>query len=124
MNKKFLLIGLIVAFIAYAGYTFTDTVTPYVDIKQAKAAASNVQVKGLLNEKAPAPHMDGEDFVFGLKDENDDSSTMEVRYRGTKPDQFDEAFHIVAIGKYEGSEFKANKLLIKCPSKYESEKRG
>ncbi len=47
---------------------------------------------------------------------------MEVRYHGQKPDQFDQAHHIVAIGRYDGTAFQADKLLIKCPSKYEKEK--
>ena len=45
-----------------------------------------------------------------------------MRYHGLKPDQFDEAYHIVAIGKCEGESFEADKLLIKCPSKYEKQK--
>ena len=47
---------------------------------------------------------------------------MLVRYKGVKPDNFDEAYHVVAIGKYTGDAFAADKLLIKCPSKYEAEK--
>ena len=45
-----------------------------------------------------------------------------VHYHGTKPDQFDEAHHIVAIGKMQGEAFSSDKLLIKCPSKYEQQK--
>jgi cytochrome c-type biogenesis protein CcmE len=48
---------------------------------------------------------------------------MVVHYHGTKPDQFDEAYHVVAIGKYQDTAFEAHKLLIKCPSKYEQQKR-
>lgn len=49
MKRKILLIVLLLAFVGYAGWSFADSVTPYVGIKEAKAAtSSNVQVKGLL----------------------------------------------------------------------------
>lgn len=114
MNKKYLLIGLILAFIAYAGYTFSESITPYVGIEEAKISASNVQVKGLL-DKTVTPHMEGDDFVFSLQEEENPEITLLVKYHGMKPDQFDEAFHIVAVGKFQKNEefFKADKLLIK-----------
>ena len=122
MNRKIiLLIVLVVAFAGYAAWSFADSVTPYVGIDAAKQATSTVQVKGLLDKSAPAPQMEGDNFVFTLQDE-DTGSTLRVRYHGTKPDQFDEAHHIVAIGKMQEGEFREDKLLIKCPSKYEKEK--
>lgn len=75
MKRKILLIALLLAFVGYAGWSFADSVTPYVGIKEAKAAtSSNVQVKGLLAQAAPAPHMEGDDFVFTLQDEETGSS--------------------------------------------------
>ena len=120
MNRTYLFIGLILAFIGYAGYFFADSVTPYVGIAEARAAARNVQVKG-LPDKSVAAHMEDETFVFSIADE-ETGETMLVRYQGVKPDTFDEAYHIVAIGKYADGSFNADKLLIKCPSKYESQK--
>lgn len=122
MKRKILLIVLLLAFIGYAGWNFADSVTPYVGIKEAKAAtSSSVQVKGLLARDAPAPHMEGNDFVFTLQDEETGEKLL-VHYHGTKPDQFDEAHHIVAVGKMQGEAFSSDKLLIKCPSKYEQQK--
>lgn len=122
MNRKYLLVILLLAFVGYAGWIFSDSVTPYVGIAEARESKSNVQVKGLLDRNAPPPHMEGEDFIFVLQDE-DTLETMPVRYHGMKPDQFDQAHHIVAIGKYRDDSFYAEKLLIKCPSKYESAKQ-
>ena len=122
MKRKILLVALLLAFIGYAGWSFAVSVTPYVGIKEAKAAtSSSVQVKGLLAKDAPAPHMEGNDFVFTLQDEETGEELL-VHYHGTKPDQFDEAHHIVAIGKMQGEAFSSDKLLIKCPSKYEQQK--
>lgn len=122
MKRKILLIALLLAFVGYAGWNFADSITPYVGIKEAKAAtSSNVQVKGLLAQDAPAPHMEGDDFVFTLQDEETGEQLL-VHYHGTKPDQFDEAHHIVAIGRMQDGVFSSDKLLIKCPSKYEQQK--
>ncbi|WP_315439806.1 cytochrome c maturation protein CcmE [uncultured Selenomonas sp.] len=119
MRKYFFLI-LILGFIGYAGYFFTDSVTPYVSVADARAAQRNVQVKG-VPDGTVAPHMEDGHFVFSIADE-DTGETMLVRYKGAKPDTFDDAYHVVAIGKYTGDAFAADKLLIKCPSKYEEEK--
>ena len=121
MNRKILFVIIALAFLGYVLYAFQSSVTPYVGIAEAETSTSSVQVKGLLDKTAPAPHMDGDDFVFTLADEND-GKTMVVRYHGQKPDQFDQAHHIVAIGTYANDKdaFVADKLLIKCPSKYEN----
>ena len=119
MRKYFFLI-LILGFIGYAGYFFADSVTPYVSVADARAAQRNVQVKG-IPDGTVAPHMEDGHFVFSIADE-DTGETMLVRYKGAKPDTFDDAYHVVAIGKYTGDAFAADKLLIKCPSKYEEEK--
>ena len=121
MNRKYLLAALILIFIGYAGWTLSESITPYVSIAEAQASKSNVQVKGLLDKNFTPQQLDRE-FNFVLKDE-DNGQTMPIKYNGTKPDQFDAAYHIVAIGKYNADDksFHANKLLIKCPSKYENE---
>lgn len=123
MNRKVLLLALMALFVGYAGLTLSESVTPYVSIAEAEASGSTVQVKGLLDEKSPPPEQFADEFRFVLKDEVD-GRTMAVKYAGMKPDRFDEAYHIVAIGKYDGSDgaFHANKLLIKCPSKYENQR--
>ena len=121
MNRKILLGVLVLAFVGYASWSFVDSVTPYVGVAEAQKVTSNVQVKGLLDKNAEAPHMEGEYFVFTIQDE-DTGESMLVRYHGMKPDQFDEAHHVVAIGKFHDGAFQSDKLLIKCPSKYEQQK--
>ena len=121
--RKFLLAALLIGFIAYAGFNLTESVTPYVSIAEATSSTkNNIQVKGLL-DKNFTPEQRGEEFIFTLRDE-ETNETLPVKYRGTKPDQFDDAYHVVAIGKYDSQDktFHAKKLLIKCPSKYEGMK--
>ena len=121
MSRKILLGALILIFICYAGWNLSNSVTPYVSIAEAEASKSNVQVKGLLDKDFQPQQVD-ENFNFVIKDE-ENGQTMLVKYHGTKPDQFDSAYHVVAVGKYNTDDktFYANKLLIKCPSKYENE---
>lgn len=116
------LIVLLVGFVAYAGFNLVESVTPYVSIAEARATSNGVQVKGLL-DKNFEPVQTGDEFNFSLQDEAT-GETMRVKFDGIKPDQFDEAYHIVAVGKYEAADetFHAKKLLIKCPSKYEGQK--
>jgi cytochrome c-type biogenesis protein CcmE len=53
--------------------------------------------------------------------DQESGDTMQVRYHGVKPGNFEDAISIVAIGQYSADqeEFAANKLLVKCPSKYQ-----
>ena len=120
--RKIFLIVLLVGFVGYAGFNLAESVTPYVSIAEARATSNGVQVKGLL-DKNFQPVQSGNEFNFSLQDETT-GETMRVRFDGIKPDQFDEAYHIVAVGKYEAADetFHAKKLLIKCPSKYEGQK--
>ena len=119
--RKILLVALLLGFIAYAGFNLTENVTPYVGIAEATSSEKNVQVKG-LTDKNFSPRQVGDEFIFNLQDE-ETGETMKVKFAGIKPDQFDDAYHVVAIGKYnaEDSAFHAKKLLIKCPSKYEGQ---
>lgn len=47
-----------------------------------------------------------------------DGERMPVVYTKIKPSSFDEAKHVKAIGVYDGNQFQAESLLVKCPSKY------
>jgi len=120
--RKIFLIVLLVGFVGYAGFNLAESVTPYVGIAEARASSNSVQVKGLL-DKNFEPQQTCDEFTFGLQDETT-GETLRVKFDGIKPDQFDDAYHIVAVGKYNAAEdsFHAKKLLIKCPSKYEGQR--
>ena len=119
--RKIFFIALLVGFVAYAGLNLAESVTPYVSIAEARSSTNNVQVKGLL-DKNFEPVQTCDEFTFGMQDEAT-GETLRVKFDGIKPDQFDEAYHIVAVGKYDAADesFHAKKLLIKCPSKYEGQ---
>lgn len=118
MNKqRVICLLIIVGFIAYSALAFHDAVTPYVTFAQAKSTKNTVQVKGTLAAPQITPVGDGKSIRFLLRD--DAGEEVPVTYRGVQPDGLDQATGIVAIGKYSGGEFQADKLLVKCPSKYQ-----
>lgn len=121
-THRYYLLGavLLLAFAGFSLSAFKETLTPYVDYKQARAADRVVQVAGAL-EKGSSKYVDTEDFLYFTLQDPKSKDTIRVRYKGLKPANFEDAISIVAIGQYdEGArEFEANKLLVKCPSKYQ-----
>ena len=121
-NYRYYLLGgvLLLAFAGFSLSSFKETLTPYVSYTQAREASRVVQVAGAL-EKGSSSYEDARDFLFFTIQDPKSHETLRVRYKGLKPANFEDAISIVAIGQYdEGSkEFEANKLLVKCPSKYQ-----
>ncbi|CQR73697.1 Cytochrome c-type biogenesis protein CcmE [Sporomusa ovata DSM 2662] len=117
--KKYRLVCLavIAGFITYSVFVFQSSVTPYVTFAQAKSAKSTVQVKGILASAKVMQAEDGRYTQFMLRDDAGEEAA--VVYRGVKPDGLEQATGIVAIGKYTNGQFQADKLLVKCPSKYQ-----
>lgn len=109
---------IIVVFTIWAAISFNTTLTPYVSIAEAKKSGSVVQVKG---ERLDNGQFDVQKnmFTFQIKDENGD--LIQVVYDGAKPGNFDQATHVVCVGKYQDGLFHAKELLVKCPSKYQEE---
>jgi len=56
-------------------------------------------------------------FSFVLVDEN--GKHQKVEYNQPMPQDFTKSEKVVVIGRYEGDTFKASKILLKCPSKYQ-----
>jgi cytochrome c-type biogenesis protein CcmE len=112
-----------VLLLAFAGFSFTsfkDSMTPYVSYERARESNRVVQVAGAL-EKGSYSYVEAkESLYFTLKDPKTNEN-LRVRYKGVKPGNFEDAISIVAIGHYDeqAKEFEAQKLLVKCPSKYQ-----
>ncbi len=119
MRTKYIIGGIIIiAFTVLAAVSFKSSLTPYVTIAEAKHTSSTVQVKG---ERLDEGQFDIQKnlFIFHLKDDN--GETIEVEYKGAKPGNFDQASHVVCVGRYEKGIFHAKSILVKCPSKYQEE---
>ncbi len=125
MNKKksaYYLVG-VVLLLAFAGFSFSEfksSLTPYVPYEMAVKAQRTVQVAGGLEPETFFYDEDSGSLYFTLV-EPETAETIRVRYDGVKPANFEDAVSIVAIGRYdrEAEEFAAEKLLVKCPSKYQ-----
>jgi cytochrome c-type biogenesis protein CcmE len=111
---------LLLGFGGFSLASFKNTLTPYVSYADARTMQRVVQVAGGL-EKGSAAYDEGASaLLFTLRDPKN-GETMRVRYEGLKPANFEEAISIVAIGRYDepSGELRADKLLVKCPSKYQ-----
>ncbi len=73
----------------------------------------NGHVVGLKNAA------DNLSFSFVLLDEN--GKEQKVFYNEPMPPDFTRSENVVVIGSYQGDSFVANKILLKCPSKYQEQ---
>ena len=120
MNLKVMLgLALLVVAAGFGVTSFRKSMTPYVSFAEAKRASGSVQVNGTLADKNYVLKPSEQYLEFKLKD--DHGEVMPVEYRGIIPGNFDQATSIVAIGRFDGSHFTAEQLLVKCPSKYQAE---
>jgi len=62
-------------------------------------------------------------LVFDLTDGK--NNTIKITFNDVKPDNFDSGYPVIVEGKFTGEkEFLAEKLKVKCPSKYEEEAKS
>jgi cytochrome c-type biogenesis protein CcmE len=120
MNVKVILALSLVAVGAAIGVTsFKKSVTPYLSFSEAKRATGTVQVNGEIADKNYVMKPQEQYLEFKLKDQK--GEILPVVYHGVIPGNFDQATMVVAIGRYQDGTFRAEQLLVKCPSKYQAE---
>lgn len=114
-------VGLLViaSFLVFGLSAFRKTLTPYVSFEEARKAKSVVQVAGGLVKGSDTYDTQKQELRFTIVDDKQDKMT--VVYSGIRPGNFNDAVSVVAIGKYDGREVRAEKLLVKCPSKYQGQ---
>jgi cytochrome c-type biogenesis protein CcmE len=123
MNKRYTYLFGAVLLALFAGFalaSFRSTLTPYVSYDEARQSPRTVQVAGAL-EKGSSGYDDSQGALRFMLREPETGQTLKIRYHGLKPGNFEDAISVVAIGRYEpgANEFAAEKLLVKCPSKYQ-----
>jgi cytochrome c-type biogenesis protein CcmE len=117
--KAVIAVVLLVVATAIGVSSFKKSVTPYISFEEARHSQGLVQVNGMLADKEYVLKKDEQYLSFRLKDSK--GQVLPVEYRGVVPGNFDQATSIVAIGRYQGDQFVAEQLLVKCPSKYQAE---
>lgn len=132
--KKIQIFGLVIIAVAIGIIVSTaGDASTYVDFTKAKEMAQDgdnesIHVVGKLKKDATGqiiemeyrPEIDPNHFVFTLVDNND--VEQKVVYKNTKPQDFDKSEQVVVVGKMIDGQFSAEKILMKCPSKYENGK--
>lgn len=109
--------ALAVGFVLLGVTSFQKTLTPYLSFEEARKAEGVVQVMGGLDKTSDRYDTATQQLSFDLTDPQ--GNRMPVVYSGTKPANFKDAISIVAIGRYRDGRIEAEKLLVKCPSKYQ-----
>lgn len=106
----------IAAALVLGGMSFVKNLTPYLPFATARQSTGVVQVMGKLDKTSI--QMEGRELHFTLI-EAKTGDRMPVVFGHTRPANFELAIEITAIGRYENGAFKADNLLVKCPSKYQ-----
>ncbi|MGH9367180.1 MAG: cytochrome c maturation protein CcmE [Thermoanaerobaculia bacterium] len=118
MKKGYWIAAVLALAFAVLGVTaFQKTLTPYLTFDEARKSKGVVQVMGALDKSSDRYDTATQELSFALLDER--GRSMPVAYRGIRPGNFKDAISIVAIGRYKNGRIEAEKLLVKCPSKYQ-----
>lgn len=130
MKKSHILVIIVIAAAIGILMSTAGDASTYVGFGEAYRLANagntkDIHVVGELT-KDPAgnvigmePGIDKVSFSFMLVDEN--GKTQKVEYAEPMPQDFTKSEKVVVIGRYEGEVFKASKILLKCPSKYQEQ---
>lgn len=130
MKTSYIILLVVIAVAVTIIFASTGSASQYVDFAQAEKMANEgddemVHVVGSLLKDASGeyvgmvynPGVDPNHFEFILKDIK--GREQKVMYFQPKPQDFEKAEQIVIIGHAKAGVFVANKILMKCPSKYE-----
>ncbi|MCS6822611.1 MAG: cytochrome c maturation protein CcmE [Microscillaceae bacterium] len=128
------IIGIVVIALAIAIIiSTTGDASQYVSFAEAQAMAqkgqtTKIHVVGELKRDAQGNIVDMEYnpiknpnlFTFTLIDQK--KQACKVVYRNPKPADFERSEQIVVVGNMQNNVFVAEKILMKCPSKYQDNK--
>lgn len=113
------LVGLAV-FVVILGLNLSESASIYTDFQTAKLEEKPVHIVGTWVQREAANYDERQDlFRFYLQDTT--AHTELVHYYDPKPINFETAEKVVVIGEYRQQGFVADKIIMKCPSKYEPE---
>jgi len=77
----------------------------------------NVRVSGKV--EGDSIDFNSRDLILRFEILGESGETLPVVFNGPKPDQMRHEAEAIIEGKYDGNEFVAKELLLKCPSRYE-----
>ncbi len=129
--KKGYIFGIVIIAVAISMLMATvGDASQYVNFDKAYKMSENgnstkIHVVGTLKKNSGGeilgmnynPKQNPNLFVFTLVDEN--QREEQVIYRSPKPADFERSEQVVVIGNVQNGQFVADKILMKCPSKYQ-----
>ena len=102
--------------------TFLRNASPYVTMAQARQMTDDhLHLAGDLVKDSISNDLQDHTLRFKMKDS--DGTIVQVIHKGEMPANLAEATKVVAIGGVQGSNFVSTQLFVKCPSKYEADKK-
>ena len=113
-------IGIILIAVVFGVFGLKDAFRPYTtSVTEAESTGRSVQLAGFLGSKGEYDAQ--KRWTFMLQDQ--DGKMVKVVSNETRPPNFEQAISVVAIGRYDEGQgtFMAEKLLVKCPSKYQEQ---
>ena len=107
-------------------FTFAKSVAPSISVSEAiERPGELVQVRGTILKDSVNWNPAATELTFNVREvkkigkgEVAGDRIMRVVYNKVKPDSFDEANGVEVIGRYSNGVFRAENMLVKCPSKY------
>lgn len=131
MKKSHILIIIVIAAAIGILVTTADDASTYASFNEAYELASTgsnkeIHVVGQLKKDALGnvtgieEGADKVSFSFVMVDDN--GREQKVEYHEPMPQDFTKSEKVVVIGNYKNETFKASKILLKCPSKYQEQK--
>lgn len=132
-NRKVIIAILVmvasVSFLIYRG--LADTSVYYMTVGELKTSSLGMQIGPNQSVRVGGLVVDGGidydqrdlELRFSIKDESNPDQVIQALYKGAKPDAFEPEIEALLEGTYDRDKnlFQAETLLVKCPSKYESE---
>lgn len=116
--SSILTLVLILAGIAFTVRAFVTNTSPYVKVSQLEARGQHVHLP--LKPLHETAQFDIKTMTLTFEGE-DETGRVKVVYPKGKPNNFEAATQVVAIGSYKDGVFYAEEMLVKCPSKYQGE---
>ncbi|MEZ8221421.1 cytochrome c-type biogenesis protein CcmE [Candidatus Fervidibacteria bacterium JGI MDM2 JNZ-1-D12] len=112
----------LVALLFYAGYALFSSgniVQPYVTFDKAREIAGIVRVAVFIDHKTRTYDHETGALEFMAKDTKGNTCKVRLNPNFVPPAGFEQTPMAVVIGRYKDGIFEADRMFLKCPSKYE-----
>jgi len=126
MKTKFIIgIIIIIIFGAWGVSAFLNTTIKYVSYDEARQATRPVQIVGKIDFNDVKRDTENNRLVFSIYEPEAENPVkadrMKIIYEGVVPGNFDQAESVMIVGMPGAEGFIADKLYVKCPSKYQGQ---